>query len=259
MNDFSTITERAGDPVPQWQIDQMHHRYAWAARFCRDKDVIEVACGTGQGLGLLNGVAASLRAGDYTEANLDVARAHYGDRLQLEKLNAEKMPYEDQSADVVVIFEALYYLLNPDAFAAECRRILRPGGSVLITNANKDLFDFNPSPFSQTYHGTVELARLFAPHGFSVTCYGRLPVAEAGLLKRCLRGVKSVASRLGLIPKTMKGKRILKRLLFGKLTTMPAEIGPRDTPLEPVRQISTETPDTRHQFIYCVATRQDAT
>ena len=60
MPDFSTITERAGDPVPQWQIDQMHHRYAWAAQFCRGKDVIEVACGTGQGLGLLNGVAASV-------------------------------------------------------------------------------------------------------------------------------------------------------------------------------------------------------
>ena len=40
MPDFSTITERAGDPVPPWQIDQMHHRYAWAAQFCRGKDVI---------------------------------------------------------------------------------------------------------------------------------------------------------------------------------------------------------------------------
>ena len=51
MPDFSTITERAGDPVPQWQIDQMHHRYAWAAQFCRGKDVIaslpfkEASCG----------------------------------------------------------------------------------------------------------------------------------------------------------------------------------------------------------------------
>ena len=173
MPDFSTITVRAGDPVPQWQIDQMHHLYVWAAQFCRGKDVIEVACGTGQGLGLLNGVAASLRAGDYTENNLDVARAQYGERLRVEKLDAEKMGYEDESADVIVIFEALYYLTRPEAFAAECRRILRPGGSVLITNANKDLYDFNPSPFSQTYHGTVELAQLFEPRLHFIAESGR--------------------------------------------------------------------------------------
>ena len=63
---------------------------------------------------------------------------------------------------------------------------------------------------------------------------------------------------MGLIPKTMKGKQRLKRLLFGRLNAMPGEIEPRDTPIEPVSEIPTDTPDTRHKFIYCVATRESA-
>ena len=48
--------------------------------------------------------------------------------------------------------------------------------------------------------------------------------------------MKRVAVRMGLIPKTMSGKRLLKRLFFGGLIQVPAEITDSLAPyVQPVR------------------------
>ena len=52
------------------------NRYYWAGEYCRDKDVVEAACGSGQGLGYLAGIARSLEAGDYSDEILSIARRH---------------------------------------------------------------------------------------------------------------------------------------------------------------------------------------
>jgi SAM-dependent methyltransferase len=254
--DFTTVTELAGDSVTQRQIEQIYHRYAWAAKHCEGKDVIEVACGTGQGLGLLKSKAKSLRAGDYEKKHIDIMLEHYGDRLQLEQVDAQDMLYDDASADCILIFEALYYLPDPKKFVQECLRVLRPGGTVLVTNSNKDLYDFNPSPFSHMYHGVLELGELFGEFGFETVCYGRSLVSTAGLRQRALRGVKSLAVKLGLMPKTMRGKKFLKRLVFGKLQLMPVELEEGMFLFEELDAIPQDAPDSTHCFIYCSAMRK---
>ena len=168
-NDYVSVTEISGDEVTQEQIDRMCNRYYWAGEYCAGKDVVEVACGTGQGLGYLDGISRSLEAGDYSDEILSIARRHYGDRIILRQFDAQDMPFEDRSKDVIIIFEALYYIPDADRFVKECARVLRPGGKVLVANANKDLFDSNPSPHSHKYYGFVELNDLFARHGFEMT------------------------------------------------------------------------------------------
>ncbi len=146
--DYAAVTELSGDEVSQEQVERMCHRYYWAGRYCRGKDVLEVACGSGQGLGYLGGIAKSLKAGDYSEDILERARSHYGARVELRQFDAQDMPYPDDSLDVVILFEAIYYILSVEAFINECKRVLRSSGKVLIATANKDLYDFNPSPYS---------------------------------------------------------------------------------------------------------------
>ncbi len=51
--DFISVTEIAGDEVTQEQADRLCNRYYWAGRYCSGKDVVEAACGPGQGLGYL--------------------------------------------------------------------------------------------------------------------------------------------------------------------------------------------------------------
>ena len=152
---YSTVTELAGDEITAEQLERLCHRYYWAGTFCAGKDVIEAACGTGPGLGYLSKVAKSIRAGDYMTNILQRAKNHYGNRIDLRQFDAQDMPFEDHSADVVILFEAIYYLPRADKFVSECRRVLRKAGQVLIATANKDLYDFNPSPFSHTYYGVI--------------------------------------------------------------------------------------------------------
>src|SRR5262249_48662341 len=146
------------------------------------------------------------------------------DRVPTRVFDAQALPFADGSLDVIIIFEALYYLPEPSAFVAECRRVLRPGGHVMLTNSNKDMPDFNPSPYSQTYHGVVELGRLFNSANFSTAFFGYWTYETAPIWQRALVPVKRAIVALNLMPKTMDGKKLLKRIVFGKLIPMPVEI-----------------------------------
>jgi len=126
--DYSTVTELPGEDVTQEQIERMARRYSWAGEYCCDKDVLEVACGAGQGLGYLELVAKSLKAGDITPSLVIRAQAHYGGRIRIEEMDAQQLPFPDGSLDVVILFEAIYYLPLAEQFVSECRRVLRRGG-----------------------------------------------------------------------------------------------------------------------------------
>lgn len=253
--DFSSVTELAGDEVTQEQVERLAHRYFWAGAYCDGRDVLEVACGSGQGLGHLAARARRLWAGDLTSRLVRDAHRHYGERVALLELDAQCLPFPDASLDVVILFEAIYYLPSAVAFAEESRRVLRPGGQVLIASANPDLWDFNPSPHSVSYYGVAELDRLFGEAGFTCRFFGYLPVDAVSLRQRTLRPIKKAAAALGLIPKTMAGKKWLKRLVFGGLVPMPAEIAQETTIYMLPVPLSTGLPDRRFKVIYVAATK----
>ena len=112
--DYTDVSEISGDDVTQEQIDRICQRYYWAGDYCTDKDVVEVACGTGQGLGCLQSVSKSFEAGDYSEGILSMARKHYGDRIILQRFDAHDMPFQDKSKDVIILFEAIYYFSDAE-------------------------------------------------------------------------------------------------------------------------------------------------
>lgn len=251
--DFLSVTELAGDEVTREQIKRICHRYYWAATFCEGKDVVEAGCGTGQGLGYLGSVGRSLEGGDVSHAMVQRAQGHYGDRFNIESFDALKMPYADNSKDVIILFEALYYLSSIDEFINECKRVLRPGGKVLLSTANKDLFDFNPSPYSYEYLGAVELRDRFKAFGFKVNCFGNTPIGEVSIKQKILRPIKRVAVTFGLMPKTMAGKKMLKKIVFGGLEKMPLEITKETESYEPPIKISSDKPNKDFKVIYCEA------
>jgi SAM-dependent methyltransferase len=251
--DFTSVTELAGDEVSIEQVERLAHRYYWAGRYCQGQDVLEVACGAGQGLGYLISLSKSVRAGDITPALVANARSHYGNRVEILEMDAQALPFPDHSLNVVILFEAIYYLKSAERFVEECRRVLEPGGRVLIATANKDLYDFNPSPFSHRSYGVVELADLFHGNGFSCEFFGHLPINSTSLRQRVFRPVKMLVVKLDLMPKTMAGKKVLKRIIFGKLVHMPKEITPGMAPYSEPVPLASDIPDSLHKVIYCVA------
>ena len=253
--EFVSVTEMEGQGISTEQLHRTCHRYHWAARMAAGKDVLEVACGSGPGLGVLATQARSVVAGDISPEVLARAKATYGDRFNLSVFPASPLPFADDSFDLVLMFEALYYLPDVTEFFLEAARVLRPGGALLIVTANKDLFDFTPSPFSQRYLGTVELATELAALGFTTSFGGLTDVSTVSLRQRILRPVKLLASRLGLVPKTMHGKEMLKKLFFGSMTVMPADIASVAYDYEELNPIDPTQPDRRHKVIYCEARR----
>jgi SAM-dependent methyltransferase len=255
---FAEVTELAGQKISPEQLERTCNRYYWAKVFVENGDVLEAGCGAGQGLGYLAKHARSIVAGDISAEVMSRAQATYGDAIELKVFDATSIPWADQSFDALLLFEAIYYLPDIDAFFNEARRVLRPGGHLLIATANKDLYDFTPSPFSVRYYGVKELGELCARHGFESSFWGFVDVSTVSMRQRILRPIKSMASRFGLIPKTMGGKELLKKLFFGTMVDMPASI--LDTPvdyLEPT-PITEGRPDTQHKVIYCAARRTDS-
>lgn len=62
-----------------------------------------------------------------------------------------------------------------------------------------------------------------------------------------------IAVALHLIPKTMKGKELLKKIFYGKLIPLKEEIEEGVCEYKPPERISSDTPNVEYKVIYAVA------
>jgi SAM-dependent methyltransferase len=250
--DYTQVTEVTGEPVSREQIERMLTRYHWARSYCQNGEILELACGSGQGLGYLARAAKRVVGGDYSAPLVRIARNHYQDRIPLLRLDAQAIPFRDQSFHAILLYEAIYYLPDMETFARECYRVLRPKGVLLLCTANKDLPDFNPSPYSFFYPNPPDFVQWLRPVGFQVECFADSPVDYRNRKQKILSGIKRAVVRFDLMPKTMAGKKIFKRLVFGKLVPLPPELtedmGPPPNPYP----ISCERKDTTHKVIFAL-------
>lgn len=236
--DYSTVTEQPGQGATRLQMTMLATRYAWAAGRAANKDVAEIACGAGLGLGWLALMARSVEAGDLNEANCRIARETYDGRkkIRVRSMDALDLPFAGGSLDLVLLFEAIYYLPDAAEFFREARRVLRPGGSLLLSTVNREWPGFHPSPFHTRYLSAGELKEVLSENGFSVQLHAGFP-ERRGLGDAIVRQLRRAAVALRLIPDTMAGKEFLKRLFYGSLTPIPRELRPGcpTGPMFPVR------------------------
>jgi SAM-dependent methyltransferase len=255
--DYTTVTEVPGVGASGEQLARLYTRYAAAAPHCEGKDVLEVACGAGVGLGYLACRAARVVGGDYTDNLLRIARRHYGVRIPLVRLDAQVLPFRSEVFDTVVFYEALYYLADADRFVAEARRILRPSGVLLVCTVNPEWPDFNPSPFSRRYFSACDLRRLLIHHGFAVELHAAFSTWRGSARDRVVSLIKRTAVATRAIPRTMKGKQFLKRIFFGSLAPIPAEIRDGMSTAWPLVSIPTDGPIGGHKIIFATGRKSE--
>jgi len=253
--DYSIVTELPGYKASQEQLARLFQRYHFARQFCKDKEVLEVACGGGIGLGYLAQTAQRVVGGDIDEDVLKFALEHYegNHKVEIRTFNAQDMPFEDNSFDVAILYEAIYYFPQPEKFIEEAHRILKENGMLLICTANKDWDDFNRSPHSTLYFSVPELHSLLKQKFSHVEILGGFPVTQGGAKNRIISLIKKTAMVLHLIPKTMKGKEKFKRLFFGKLVTLPSEIEEKTAKYIPPEPISSDSPNSQYKVIFAIA------
>jgi ubiquinone/menaquinone biosynthesis C-methylase UbiE len=116
-------------------IDKLGHD------FRGDESLLDAGCGDG-------GVARLLRERVGDVVGVDVTPSpewQDAPQLRFEVASAEELPFPNASFDVVHSKDSLHHMEQPKRAMLEYRRVLRPGGTALIVEANR----WNPSFYLQ--------------------------------------------------------------------------------------------------------------
>ena len=128
-------------------------RYLTAKKFIQGKTVLDIACGEGYGSYLMKKWGAKTVQGvDIDQATIDKATDMFREEgLQYLCHTAEELPFNDYSFDVIVSFETIEHLDSADKFLHEIKRVLKPGGIVLLSCPN-DYYYYENAPIDNPFH-----------------------------------------------------------------------------------------------------------
>ncbi|MFG1416763.1 glycosyltransferase [Xanthobacter sp. V0B-10] len=163
------------------QVEVEHlHRYFLARQMCRGLDVLDVASGEGYGSALLSQAARSVVGVEVDPAAVEHARSAYAAaNLRFEQGRAQAIPLDDQSVDCVVSFETIEHFYEQEQFLSEIRRVLRPGGFLLMSSPNRDIyspFGLVPNPHHVRELTHDEFAALLNANFRQVRLFGQRPL-----------------------------------------------------------------------------------
>ena len=138
---------------------------------CIDRDVLEAGSGEGYGADLIADVARHVIGLDYDDSAVAHVRARYP-RVDMRQGNLADLPLPSASVDVVVNFQVIEHLWDQGQFVAECLRVLRPGGVLLMSTPNRITFspglDTPVNPFHTRELNAAELTELLESAGFVI-------------------------------------------------------------------------------------------
>jgi ubiquinone/menaquinone biosynthesis C-methylase UbiE len=107
----------------------------------KDKDLVEIGSGRGGGLAFIakNHSPRSLRGFDISKSAISFSNhQHKTANLSFQYGNAQDIPLENNSCDVVINVESSHRYLQMDKFLSEVVRILKNGGHFLFTDFRYD-------------------------------------------------------------------------------------------------------------------------
>lgn len=194
------MVEFTGERVVPGQVDpdlwnEHYSRYLFASRLSRFRRVLDVGAGTGYGSELLAYNAKSVVALDYAADALAVVPVE--DKVQA---TAASLPFAANAFDLVVAFEVIEHLEDWAAFLRETRRVLAPGGQLIVSTPNTKYYaearaksgpnpfhvhEFTYEEFSQALHEVFPHVALFVQNH------------AAGIIFQPAEGSPNVDARLG--------------------------------------------------------------
>jgi ubiquinone/menaquinone biosynthesis C-methylase UbiE len=116
-----------------WEKVQFAGGREWIGARARG-NVLEVAVGTGRNFDFYSR-GVGITGVDLSPVMLDIARRHATDldlEVDLSVADAEALPFDNDSFDTAVCTLSLCTIPDPAASIAEMKRVLRPGGQLLL-------------------------------------------------------------------------------------------------------------------------------
>ena len=98
--------------------------------------MLDVACGTGAFLQTVIAAYPKVRATgvDISPEMLAVARKRLPAGVELQMASADALPFRDGSFDTLTTISAFHFFRTPNDVLNEMRRVLRPGGKLVVTD-----------------------------------------------------------------------------------------------------------------------------
>jgi ubiquinone/menaquinone biosynthesis C-methylase UbiE len=108
---------------------------AQLAKLPHPNSILDVGCGTGTLLFRLQAQTNATLAGlDISTQMLALARQKLGAAVDLRQGDSENLPWQPQTFDLVCCTLSFHHYPAPDRALAEMRRVLKPGGALLLAD-----------------------------------------------------------------------------------------------------------------------------
>lgn len=163
--------------------------------------VLDIGCGVGRTLRALARRAECAVGIDANETSLDQARAALGDavqsgRVQLQCLDIaqDRLPFEDAAFHSVICQNGVECVVENPALIEECRRVLKPGGVLLMS-----YHDYGGIMLNSTIPALTQkiiAAYASAQHGWRLAAEGEMSWKLPGLIRSSEFGEAVTETRL---------------------------------------------------------------
>ncbi len=160
---------------PGRRADAHIARYVHASTLVRPNDtILDVACGLGYGSHILHHCSPASRVLglDIDSFAIEYATSGFGASAEFAVADAERLSaIPDNSVDLVVCFETLEHVPDPDAILREFVRVLTPGGRIIVSVPNQwtDDSGSDPNPHHLHVYTWERLASQLRAAGLAIT------------------------------------------------------------------------------------------
>ncbi len=160
------MLESTGERLLPWDLqyppNHYEHlqRYYFAAQFAAGREILDLGSGEGYGADILAVVATQVTGIDISPEAVEWALQKYRrPNLRYACGSATDIPISGKSIfDLVVCFEMIEHIGDQQALLREVKRLLKPGGLLIVSTPNKAVYTDEPQ-----YHNPFHVRELYIP------------------------------------------------------------------------------------------------